>query len=106
MLAELDAEAAKTEAAKAAKKAESKKLVEVEVKREEALAAAMDEMLFDLEGAMTERDSRMGVQVNRAPKRPLPESGDDSWPSLAAAPPPASACAADAAAAAASDTSE
>ena len=44
MLAELDAEAAKTEAAKAAKKAESKKLVEVEVKREEALAAAMDEM--------------------------------------------------------------
>ena len=44
MLAELDAEAAKTEAAKAAKKAESKKLVEVEVKREEALAAAMDEL--------------------------------------------------------------
>jgi microfibrillar-associated protein 1 len=44
MQAEIDAEAAMTEAAKAAKREESKKLVELEVRREEALAAALDEM--------------------------------------------------------------
>ena len=44
MQAEIDAEAAMTEAAKVAKREESKKLVELEVRREEALAAALDEM--------------------------------------------------------------
>jgi len=44
MLAEIDAEAAKTAEAKEVKKAETQKLVELEVKREEALAAALDEM--------------------------------------------------------------
>ena len=44
MQAEIDAEAAMTEVAKAAKREESKKLVELEVRREEALAAALDEM--------------------------------------------------------------
>lgn len=44
MQAEIDAEAAMTEAAKTAKREESKKLVELEVRREEALAAALDEM--------------------------------------------------------------
>ncbi|OUS42404.1 micro-fibrillar-associated protein 1 [Ostreococcus tauri] len=44
MAAEIDAEAAKTEEARAAKKAESKKLVELEVTREAALEQALDEM--------------------------------------------------------------
>jgi microfibrillar-associated protein 1 len=44
MQAEIDAEAAMTEAARTAKREESKKLVELEVRREEALAAALDEM--------------------------------------------------------------
>lgn len=44
MLVEFDVEVVKMEVVKVVKKVESKKLVEVEVKREEVFVAAMDEM--------------------------------------------------------------